>query len=47
MEDIIDRYRNEVILDGLKLETPLPKVGTGKIRGSGVLNTVWGVWFWF
>ena len=26
MEDIIERYRSEVILDGLKLENPLPKV---------------------
>ncbi len=26
MEDIIERYRNEVILDGLKLGSPLPIV---------------------
>ena len=26
MEDIIDRYRNEFILDRLKLGAPLPKV---------------------
>ena len=26
MEDIIERYRNEVILDGLRLGSPLPIV---------------------
>lgn len=28
MDDIIDRYKKEVILDGLKLQLPLPPVCT-------------------